>query len=104
MINFLRIFSISRVSLHMKPLSDDPLTNVLARWNAPEPPPGLVAGVWARVDHRRPTWLEQRWAFRLAMGLTVVLWLVAITLPQRIATGRASESLSAALARAGSVR
>lgn len=88
----------------MKPLSDDQLNQTLARWTAPEPPPGLAGGVWARVDSRRPTWLEHPWTFRLATGLTLALWLAALWLPPRSTGPVASESLTMAFARAGGLR
>jgi hypothetical protein len=76
----------------------------LTRWIAPEPPPGLAAGVWARVDAQRPTCWESAWAFRIAAGLTVVLWLAAALAPPKAPAARAAESLAVALARAGGAR
>ncbi|HMP75554.1 MAG TPA: hypothetical protein PKE12_04580 [Kiritimatiellia bacterium] len=88
----------------MKPLSDEQLDHMLARWTAPEPPPGLGSGVWARVDSARPSLLQNAWAFRLAAGLTVVLWIAVVLTPARPSTITASESLTVALAWAGGAR
>lgn len=82
-------------------MSDEQLSRALAHWSAPEPPPGLAAGVWARVDERRPSILENAWAFRLAALLTTVLWLVVVVAPMRQPAPRTAESLTAALAMAG---
>ncbi len=88
--------------MHTEP--DNHLSRVLAEWQAPEPPPGLSAGVWARVDARRPSWLENAWLFRAATVLTVALWVAVVLAPGRPAIGVASESLTVALARAGGAR
>lgn len=85
----------------MKPLSDNELSAVLAAWRAPEPPPGLLEGVWARVDARPPAWYEGGWAFRFAVLCVGLLWLVALAAPNRAVAPHASDSLVVALARAG---
>ena len=88
----------------MKPLSHEQLSQTLARWTAPESPPGLSAGVWARVDARRPSWIENAWLFRAAAALTVALWVAVALAPGRPGTGAASGNLTVALARAGGAR
>lgn len=88
----------------MKPLSDAELTNVLAQWKAPEPPPGLALGVWARMDARPPSWMDRAWAFRLAVGMTLALWVFAVWIAPQTSPPSAADSLTAALVRAGSAR
>lgn len=88
----------------MKPISESELSEALSRWTAPNPPPGLAAGAWARIDARRPSWFESAWAFRFAVGLTMALWLAVTLVPPKAPAPVASESLAVALARAGGAR
>ncbi len=91
----------------MEPLSDSQLKDVLRHWRAPSSPATLATGVWARVDssaRQTPHWLQSAWAFRLALSLTVLLWVAAIATPSRGHKPTASTSLTIALAQAGTQR
>lgn len=91
----------------MKEFSDDELSKLLQRWDAPELPGDLTPGVWARVvDARAPRirWLRSAWAFRLAIAATALLWVAALRLPVHTASAQATDSLTQALAMAGDSR
>ncbi len=104
--SFLRSFCVSRVEPSMTPLSDKQLSDLCQHWQAPQPPANLVAGVWARVDAATavPHWFQRAWAFRVALSLTVLLWIAAAFTPARANRPAALSSLTLAVAQASESR